>query len=93
MASCQKQILEWAPWFTFLKDGKTMQCMYCHNRYQYKQEQAFDHFGYSTKSTQVLCIKYSSLVKSKIAGYGNIVLARMSFLEKLDVGGFQEVLG
>jgi hypothetical protein len=67
--------------FTFLENGKTMQCVYCLNDYQYKREWAFNHFDYFAKLAQALYIKLPTLMKWKFTSCGRIVLVAMSLLQ------------
>jgi hypothetical protein len=73
--------LDWEPWFILLEDGKTVQCVYFQNQYQYKQKQAFNYFGYSAMSALIVCTKLPASVKKKFGSCRGIVPARMSPLE------------
>lgn len=78
MGTRRKETQQWDPWFNFLDDGKTVQCVFCKGTIQYKRERCFNHYGLGAKSTKAICSKAPISVKRRFATCAYVVPARMS---------------
>jgi hypothetical protein len=83
----RRQTLKWDPYVTFFDEGKSVQCLYCQKEFQYKKDWVMNHFGYNTRSTQVVCPNIPPVLKDKFVTCNNVVSPRMSALELWGTGG------
>ena len=66
-----------------------MQYKYYDKTFQYKSNQAFNHFGYNAKSTQTICLKMPTALKHKFISCGGIMLIRMLHIEMWGTRGLE----